>query len=162
VRPAPYDFRYELRPAIYELRHRPARVPNVNPFKFLLGRGQLPPQVRSSLEAEGINFLAEDLTGSITYRNYRAPGKRYGVAKQGTAAAIAISGQRLVVWVSRGSYIDIPLAMVGSAVEASSDQPDRMSFRYDAGRFRPETSGKVEIRLKTPQAAQIMNLLNAV
>jgi hypothetical protein len=132
----------------------------VNPFKFLLGSATMPANLRSSLEAEGITFLAEGLTGSITYRNYKAPGKRYGVAKQGTAGAIGISGQRLVVWVSRGGYVDIPLAMVGSAVQASSDQPDRVSFKYDAGRFRPETSGQVEIRLKTPQAAQIMNLIN--
>ena len=134
----------------------------MNPFKFLLGRAQLPAQLRSSLEPEGINFLAEGLTGSINYRNYRAPGKRYGVAKQGTAGAIAISSRRLVVWVSRGGYIDIPLTMVGSAVRASSDKPDQVSFRYEAGQFRPETSGKVEIRLKTTQAAQIMNMLNVV
>ena len=111
----------------------------MNPFKFLLGSATMPANLRSSLEAEGITFLAEGLTGSITYRNYRAPGKRYGVAKQGTAGAIGISGQRL---------------------QASADQPDRVSFRYDAGRFRPDTSGQVEIRLKTPQAAQIMNLIN--
>jgi hypothetical protein len=52
------------------------------------------------------------------------------------------------------------LAMVGFAVQASADQPDRVSFRYDTGRFRPETSGQVEIRLRTPQAAQIMNLIS--
>src|SRR5262245_22472816 len=120
----------------------------------------MPANLRSSLEAEGITFLAEGLTGSITYRNYRAPGKYYGIAKQGTAGAIGFSGQRLVVWVSRGGSVDIPLAMASSALQASSDRPDRVSFTYDAGRFRPETSGQVEIRLKTPQAAQIMNLIN--
>jgi len=66
----------------------------VNPFKFLLGSATMPANLRSSLEAEGITFLAEGLTGSITYRNYRAPGKYYGIAKQGTAGAIGISGQR--------------------------------------------------------------------
>lgn len=134
----------------------------MNPFKFLLGSATMPASLRSSLEAEGITFLAEGLTGSITYRNYKAPGKRYGVAKQGTAGAVAISSKRLVVWVSRGGYIDIPLSMVGSAVRASSDKPNQVSFRYEAGQFRPETSGKVEIRLSTPQSAQIMNLLNVV
>lgn len=134
----------------------------MTPFKFLLGSATMPANLRSSLEAEGITFLVEGLTGSITYRNYRAPGRYSSRAKQGTAGAIGISGQRLVVWVSRGGYIDIPLAMAGSAVQVSSDKPDRVSFKYDAGRFRPETSGQVEIKLKTPQAAQIMNLLNAV
>jgi hypothetical protein len=133
----------------------------VNPFKFLLGSAAMPASLRSSLEAEGITFLAEGLTGSITYRNYRTPGRYSSLAKQGTAGAIGISGQRLVVWVSRGGYVDVPLAMVGSAVQASADQPGRVSFRYDAGRYRPETSGQVEIRLKTPQAAQIVNLINA-
>lgn len=141
--------------------HRRTRDSSVNPFKFLLGKGTMPANLRSSLEAEGVTLLAEGLTGSITYRNYRAPGKRIGVAKQGTAGAIGISGQRLVVWVSRGSYIDVPLAMASSALQISADQPDRMSFRYDAGRFRTDTSGQVEIRLRTPQAAQIMNLINA-
>lgn len=48
----------------------------MNPFKFLLGSATMPARLRSSLKAEGITFLAEGLTGSIPYRNYKAPGKR--------------------------------------------------------------------------------------
>jgi hypothetical protein len=33
-------------------------------------------------------------------------------------------------------------------------------FRYDPHAFRPDTSGRVEVRLKTPKAPEIVALLS--
>src|SRR5438034_6271118 len=40
---------------------------------------------------------------------------------------------------------------------SSSDQPDRVSFRYDAGRFRPETSGQVEIKRSEEHTSELQS-----
>ena len=112
------------------------------------------------MTAEGPLFLEEGLPGSITYRNYRAPGQRSSLRKDATSGAIAVTPQRLVVWAGRGKNIDIPLDHpLRTAVQVTVDRPDRICFVYDASRFSTERSGTVEVRLRTTQAAQVANLL---
>lgn len=105
--------------------------------------------------------LEEVLAGSVTYRNYRAPGQRSSWRKEAVSGAIAVSSRRLVVWAGRGKHIDVPLvgpflATIDIAVEA----PDRVRFAYDAGRFSPDRSGTVEVRLRIPHAARVADLLS--
>ena len=127
---------------------------------MLLGSGRLADDLRAALTAETPLFLEEELPGSITYRDYRAPGQRIGLRKEATAGAIAVTATRLVVWAGRGKNIDIPLDRPSRPyVKVTLDKPDRICFAYDAGRFRPERSGTVEVRLRTVQAAHIADLL---
>jgi hypothetical protein len=67
-------------------------------FSRFFFSGKLPDPLRAELEAEGIVLLEEDLRGTITYRNYRAPGRRYGLRKARIAGAIAVTRQRVVAW----------------------------------------------------------------
>ncbi|MER7278746.1 hypothetical protein ABT369_30325 [Dactylosporangium sp. NPDC000244] len=54
----------------------------------------------------------------------------------------------------------LPLASpVRASVEVSADKPDRVCFAYDAGATDPARSGRVEVRLRTAQAARIVQLL---
>jgi hypothetical protein len=69
----------------------------VNPLRrALLGSGRLPEELRATLNAEGLVLLDEELTGSITYRNYRAPGQYSSWKKEPTSGAIAVTPNRLV------------------------------------------------------------------
>lgn len=46
----------------------------MNPFKRLFfGSGRLPKMVRDQVAGEDVLLLAEGLTGSITFRKYKAP-----------------------------------------------------------------------------------------
>jgi hypothetical protein len=126
----------------------------------MLGSGRLPDDLRAALTAEGPLFLEEGLPGSITYRNYRAPGQRASLRKDATSGAIAVTPRRLVVWAGRGKNIDVPLDHpLRTAVQVTVAEPDRICFAYDASRFSTERSGTVEVRLRTRQAAQVASLL---
>jgi len=135
----------------------------MNPLRRkLAGAGRLSDNLRAALTAEGLLLLEEGLAGSITYRSYRAPGSRSSLRKEATSGAIAVTTQRLVIWAGGGKSIDIPLHHpFRAALKVSIEQPGRICFSYDAGRFRPDRSGTVEVRLRTAQATRIADLLRA-
>jgi hypothetical protein len=122
----------------------------------------MPTSLRDSLAAEGLCMLAEGLSGTIRYRDYRARGQaspqRRRVAISG---AIAMTNERLVVWDGRGRHMDLPLARpVRPTVTVSADRPDRVTFAYDARAFDRDCSGTIEIQLRTAQATLIADRLN--
>ncbi|OHV29683.1 hypothetical protein CC117_28825 [Parafrankia colletiae] len=133
----------------------------MNPLRrILLGAGQLPAPLRDALEAEKLVLLAEGLPGSITYRHYRAPGQRSNWRKEAVTGAIAVTAIRLVVWAGRGKNIDVPLSgPFLAAIDVGLESPDQVRFAYDAGKFSPVRSGTVEVRLRTPRAADVVALL---
>jgi len=47
-------------------------------------------------------------------------------------------------------------------VEVTAPQPDRVCFAYDAGAVGGPRPGRVEVRLRTPQTAQVLELAGAV
>jgi hypothetical protein len=125
-------------------------------FGRLFFSGKLPEPLRAELEAEGVVLLEEDLRGTITYRNYRAPGRRYGLRKARIAGAIAVTRQRIVAWGMGGRQVDVPLGHPG--IEVARDGEEKVVFAYDASAFHANRSGRVEVRLRTPSAARIVEL----
>ena len=53
----------------------------------LFGAGKIPAPLMSQLNAEGIILFDEGVKGSVTYRNFRAPGKRFSWRRQGFAGS---------------------------------------------------------------------------
>jgi hypothetical protein len=45
-------------------------------------------------------------------------------------------------------------------IKVTVDGGEKVCLAYDPHAFNPATSGRVEVRLKTPQAARIVRLLN--
>ena len=135
----------------------------MNPLRRLIvGSGLLPDDLRAALSAEGIVLIEEGLPGSVTYRNYRAPGRYSNWRKVAFSGAIAITTRRLVVAAARGGkQVDVPLVPDSRrAVQVSSDKPDTVLFTIDPHVFDPQKSGTIEIRLRTPRAAEIVARLN--
>ncbi len=125
-------------------------------FSRIFFSGKLPEPLRAELEAEGIVLLEEDLRGTITYRNYRAPGRRYGLRKARIAGAIAVTRQRVVAWGMNGRQIDVPLGYPG--VRVARDGEEKVEFAFDATHVHADRAGRVEVRLRTPNAARIVEL----
>jgi hypothetical protein len=127
-------------------------------FSRFFYSGKLPDPLRAELEAEGVVLLEEGLRGTLTYRNYRAPGRRYGMRKVRIAGVIAVTRLRVVVW-GAGRQVDVPLGYPG--VEVARDGDEKVMFAFDASAFHTDRSGRVEVRLRTPSAARIVELCAA-
>ncbi len=128
--------------------------------RLLLGPGRFPDDLRGVLLAENLLLLDEGLHGSITYRDYRAPGRRASLEKRATSGAIAVTSRRLVVWTGRSKHIDVPLRdSLRHAIQVVAETQEKVCFGYDPSLFQPATSGRVEVRLKPARAAEIVALL---
>jgi hypothetical protein len=128
--------------------------------RVLLGSGEMPGDLRSAVATEEPLVLEEGLAGSVTYRQFRAPGQFAGWRKEAVSGAIAVTGRRLVVWAGRFKHIDVPHDHpLRAGIEVIAERPDRICFAYDAGAGNPLRSGRVEVRLRTERAAHTAELL---
>src|SRR2546430_14379501 len=62
----------------------------------LFGVGSVPRQLSATLQSEGIVLLDEGIAGSVTYLDFRAPGKRSNWRRQWFTGTIALTQVRLV------------------------------------------------------------------
>ncbi len=131
--------------------------------KLLLGNGRLQPQLRATLESEGLVTLEEELSGSVRYRHFKAPGRRFHGKVSPQRIALAISEQRLVVYCRSGrvKLIDTPFSDPRlRALDVSLHDDDTVSIRIDYDRVAvPDVSGQIEIRVNTPGAPNIVEQL---
>jgi len=133
--------------------------------KLLLGNGRLKPQTRAALESEGLSFIEEGLPGSIRYRHFKAPGKRFHGKVTSERFGLGISERRLAVYCRSGRVKVIDSAFSDprwSAVEVALENNDTVSIRIDYDRVDvPNVSGEITITTRTPKAASVVELLQA-
>lgn len=128
--------------------------------RLLFGSGRLPKMVRDQMVGEDTLLLEEGLGGSITYRRYRAPGKRARLKKVGIAGAVCVTDKRVLVWGARGKLVDVPFDDERiAAIEVAAEEPDKVLFAWEASLFHANRSGRVEVRLHPVQAGQIVALV---
>lgn len=133
----------------------------MNPFKRLLfGSGRLPRMVRDQIAGEDVLLLSEGLTGTLTFRNYKAPGRRSKLRKVGIAGAVCVSAGRLLVWGARGKLVDVPRddKRFGQ-IEVAAEEPEKVLFAWEAGLFHDNRSGRVEVRLHPVEAERVVELV---
>ena len=131
---------------------------------LLLGAGTLSPKVRAALESEGLVLVDEGLSGSLRYRHFKAPGRRFNGKVTPQVFAIGISEKRLAVYCRNGRtrIIDTPFTEERfSAVSVSLKDTETVSIVIDFDEAGvPKVSGEMEIVMHTPNAALITEQLN--
>jgi hypothetical protein len=137
---------------------------DMNRFRrLLLGAGQMPAELKTALAADGLVLLEEGVSGSVTYRHYRAPGEYASFKKQAVNAAVGVSAHRVIVWDGRIRQVDGPPGLlIAGGLTVAAPEPDDLHISYDAARFSTQRSGSVDIRLRTAQAGRIVSLLTEV
>lgn len=125
---------------------------------FKLGR--IPRQLANQLEGEGIQLLDEGLKGSVTYRNFRAPGKYFGWRRLGCIASIVLATTRLVGLRNSRIIIDLPLTdpRIGD-MRFLLEKNDILVISFGAGLFQQDWSGDIEYRFRTDQAKLFLEKL---
>ena len=133
--------------------------------RLLLGNGTLKPKLRAALESERLVLIEEGLRGSVRYKRFRAPGKRFNGKVTGERIAIGVSEERVVVYCRSGNVklIDTPFASPRlSMLDISLRDDEAVAFRIDYDRADvPKVSGEITIVARTPNAASIVDQLRA-
>ena len=119
----------------------------------LFGIGKIPEQFMATLESEGILALDEGIKGSVTYRDFRAPGKYSAWRRQWFTGSLVLTQVRLVSLLSLSTAIDVPLTDERiRSVRFSVEGQDTLLVAFDPSLFHPGWSGTMEYRFRTTEA----------
>ena len=127
---------------------------------ILFRLGTVPWRIRPLLEDEGIVLLDEGIPGSITYRNFRAPGRRHSLKRVVFAGSLVLTGQRFVAHAFSRPVLNVsPDDPRLNQVQIEAPDPETFTLTYDVALFRPRWSGTVTLRYRTPLAPSFVERL---
>jgi len=126
----------------------------------LFGIGKIPERFLATLKTEGILALDEGIKGSITYRDFRAPGKYSSWRRQWFTGSIILTQVRLVSVISLSQAIDVPLADERiRRMRFTVEKASTLLIAFDPSLFNPGWSGTMEYRFRTTEAEAFVEKL---
>ena len=129
-------------------------------FYRLFGLGKIPERFMSTLRSEGILAFDEGIKGSITYRDFRAPGKYSAWRRQWFTGGIILTQVRLVSLISLSQAIDVPLTDERiRSMRFSVEKPGALLIAFDPALFHSDWSGTMEYRFHTTEAEAFVEKL---
>jgi len=131
-------------------------------YRFF-GLGKLPASVLAPLEKESITLLDEGIRATVTYRNFRAPGRYSNWKRQWFSSSIILTKKRLLALRLRSEIIDVPLTDERfRRLQFSLEDENTLLVAFDASLFHTDWSGTIEYRFKTAQAQTFLNKLREI
>jgi hypothetical protein len=126
----------------------------------LFGVGRMPAQWRTMIESEGVVLFDEGIGGSVTYRDFRAPGRRSSWRKVAFSGSIALTKTRLLALQYANPAIDVPLDDQRlHQMQFSVEGEGKLLVAFDASLFHNDWSGTIEYRFRTEQAGEFLKSL---
>ena len=115
--------------------------------------GKIPGPFRATLNSEGVLALDEGIKGSLTYLDFRAPGKYSSWRRIWFTAAVVITQVRLVALQNNNLAINVPFTDERMrSLRYSAEKTDTLLIAFDASLFHPDWSGTMEYRFRTAAA----------
>jgi len=129
----------------------------------IFGLGKIPGKVLPLLEQEGIILRDEGIGGSITFRNFRAPGKRYSFRRNWFTGSLVLTGKRFAAFRWGTPVINVTLEEKWlKALHCSVNGEATLCVRFDPAVFQEGHSGSVEVRFSTPEARLFLEHLTQI
>ena len=130
-------------------------------FYRLFGLGKMPEQFKATLNSEGILLFDEGIKASVTYLDFRAPGKRFGWRRQRFSACIALTQVRLVALQYSNPAINVPFTDDRiRRLRLSIEGDETLLVAFDPNLFHHDWSGTMEYRFRTSQAKAFLKMLH--
>lgn len=127
----------------------------------LFGLGGIPAPLLTRLKGEGLLLLDEGVRGSVTYRDFRAPGRYSHWKRQWYTSSIALTRVRLVALRRSSPVIDVPLADERiRRLRLSLEGDDTLLVAFDASLFHGDWSGIIEYRFRTPRPQHFIDAVH--
>jgi len=126
----------------------------------LFGVGRMPQQWRAAIDPEGVVLRDEGIGGSVTYRDFSAPGKRFVWRKVAFSGSIALTKTRLLALQYANPAINVPLDDQRlKQMQFSVEGEDKLLVAFNANLFHSDWSGTIEYRFRTEQARESLKSL---
>lgn len=116
---------------------------------------------RNQLKPEGIILFEEDVKATMTFRNFRAPGRYASVRKVLITSLVALTQKRILALKGSSPIVDVPFTDERlRQIKFSLENDKTLLAAFDANLFQPDWSGKIEYRFKTPKAKEFLQKIN--
>ena len=96
------------------------------------------------------------IPGSVTYRDFRAPGRYSSYRKQAFVGSVVVTNIRLVALMFSRFAVDVPFNDERIRGLQITRERDRLVIAFDASLFHDDWSGTIEYRYQTSKAAEII------
>lgn len=122
-------------------------------FYRLFGLGKFPKAMVPILEREGIVLEDQGLSGSVTFRKFRAPGRIYRYRKSGLVGSLVITNLRFAAFTFSKPLVNLPLEKDRlDLLELSVPKRNKFLVKFNAGDFHESWKGTIECRFTTELA----------
>ncbi len=119
--------------------------------------GRVPKQAAEQIAQEGLILQQEGIGGSITFRNFRAPGKYFSWRRKWFLGSVVLTRERFRVFWFANRIISVPWDSDQlSALRCRLEGEDALIVGFDASTFNEDWSGEIEVRLSTSSAAELL------
>ena len=126
----------------------------------LFGLGKIPKLLNDTLRIEGIVVSDEGVPASVTYRDFRAPGKYFSWKKQAFVGSVVVTNNRLVALMYSNFAVNVPFSDERIRRLQISVEGDRLLIAFDPKLFHDNWSGTIEYRFRTPQTADMIKWIH--
>lgn len=128
-------------------------------FKFF-GVGKIRETVLAELKGEEIIASDEGIKSTLTYKNFRAPGRYSNWKRRWFAGAIILTEKRLILQQYSQPVINILLTDERlQKIKVSLEAEDSLLFEFEPHLFLENSTGNIEWRCRTPHAKIINDRL---
>ena len=120
------------------------------------GLGRLPPEADLLIPPDSRKISCEHLSCSITFRNFRAPGRACKWKRQWFAGSIAVSDDHIIAFRWHTRLINTVFDDSRFAGLSFNAEDRMLIISHDASLYRNDWSGSLEYRFRTLQANRIV------
>lgn len=129
-------------------------------FYQLFKIGKIPDHVIPIIEQEGVLFQEEGLGGSISFVNFRAPGKYYGFKRSWFSGSIILTKKHFLAFKYSQQVIGVPwndprVKKLNCFVKDNNV----LCVEFDASTFNQSWSGNIQLRFSTSKSHYILTII---
>lgn len=127
----------------------------------LFGVGKISEVLRRELKNEGLIASEEGIKSTITYKNFRAPGRYSNWKRRWITGGFALTEKRLVLLQYATPVVTLPLTDERfGKIKISCEGGEVLLFAFEPSLFLENSSGEIEWRFRTKDASEFLNLIN--
>lgn len=129
----------------------------------IFGTGKISETLLNELKTEEIIASDEGIKSTLTYKNFRAPGRYSNWKRRWFAGAIILTKRRLVLQQFSQLVINLEFADEHfKKIIISVEGEDTLLFEFEPHLFLENSSGQIEWRCRTPHAKIIYDRLKVL
>lgn len=126
----------------------------------LFGLGKIPKRYAPALRREGVVLIDEGVGGSVTLKNFKAPGRRCSWKKSLFTGSLVLTRKTFAAFAFSKPLVYVPFSHHRfSDLHCRMTDDHTLSITFDPSAFHENWSGTIDIRYKTSQARRIEGAL---